>query len=127
MATVMGTAAAADARPVFSSGPGVQVLSCPSGSLCVWPVTDGSSSRCIWSIDDSDWQSGIAICSWSGSKPVKAIYNNGTSTGYSGVCLYANANYTSPQAYLAQGYANTNASVYLRSHRWVSSYNICFP
>jgi len=127
IATVMGTATAADTRPVLSSGPGAQALSCQSGWLCVWPVADGSSSLCTWGIDDPDWQSGTAICSWSDSKPVKAIYNHGTSTGYSGVCLYANANYTNPKVYLAQGYATTSSSVYLRSHRWVSSYSVCFP
>jgi hypothetical protein len=54
---------------------------------------------------------------------VKAIYNHDTSP-YSGVCLYADANYINPKAYLAQGYAN-NFGGYLRSHRWVSSSSAC--
>ena len=115
-------------RPqVADSGVTPLALSCPSGNLCVWPVTDGSSSRCSWVNSDNDWWSSPVVCSWSSSQTVKAIYNNGTSSSYSGVCLYANANYTHWLYYVPQGQTYVPGTQYIvRSHRWVSSGNACF-
>lgn len=97
-------------------------LSCPSGDLCVWPVSDGSSSRCTWSNADPDWQSGSVSCSWSSSRPVMVAYNHGTSTSYDRVCLYTGANYTGSAYYIRQGVQTGPAfpGVKIRSHRWVT-------
>ncbi|WP_367139133.1 peptidase inhibitor family I36 protein [Saccharothrix sp. HUAS TT1] len=101
-------------------------MSCTSGNVCVWPVTDGSSSRCSWSNADNDWRSTPVTCSWSSSRPVKAIYNRGTSTAYDGVCLYRGANYTSPEIWVPQGASAINSTgVILRSHRWVRPSDPC--
>jgi len=109
--------------------PGVapQALTCPSGNLCVWPVTDGSRNRCSWLNSDNDWWNTPVVCSWSSSQTVKAIYNNGTSSSFSGVCLYANANYSHWLYYVPQGQQFVTSPQYIvRSHRWVSSGNACF-
>ncbi|MCS7477675.1 peptidase inhibitor family I36 protein [Umezawaea endophytica] len=112
-----------------AADPGVtpQALTCPSGNLCVWPVTDGSRNRCSWLNSDNDWWNTPVVCSWASSQTVKAIYNNGTSSSYSGVCLYANANYTHWLYYVPQGQTYVPGPQYIvRSHRWVSSGNACF-
>lgn len=95
-------------------------LSCPSGNLCVWPVSDGSSSRCSWLNADNDWQSSPVTCSWSSSRAVNAVYNHGTSTSYAGVCLYPAVNYGGSVAYfIAQGQSASGwPGVKIRSHRW---------
>jgi len=99
-----------------------QALSCPSGDLCVWPVSDGSSSRCSWSNADSDWQSGSVTCSWSSSRPVMVVYNHGISSSFDRVCLYTGANYTGSAYYIRQGVQSGPGfpGVKIRSHRWVS-------
>jgi hypothetical protein len=104
----------------------VQALSCNSGDLCVWPVSDGSRNRCSWTNSDTDWQTGSVICSWSSSSAVWAVYNHGASTSYAGVCLYTAANYGGnvayfipqviPEGYQVQGWPG----VKIRSHRWDS-------
>jgi hypothetical protein len=97
-------------------------LSCPSGNMCAWPVSDGSSSRCAWTNADPDWQSGSTTCSWSSSRAVMAVYNHGTSTSYDRVCLYTGANYTGNAWYIRRGVASGPAfpGVKIRSHRWVT-------
>ncbi|TDV56142.1 peptidase inhibitor family I36 protein [Actinophytocola oryzae] len=140
LVSLLGTAAA---EPGVSSGPDVQVgspatpgrevsplaLSCPAGDLCVWPVSDGSRNRCSWTNSDNDWQVSPVTCSWSSSSPVMAVYNHGTSTSYSGVCLYPGANYSGVPggAYLiSQGDAYSGVpGVKIRSHRWVTG-DSCF-
>ncbi|MET8849796.1 peptidase inhibitor family I36 protein [Amycolatopsis sp. NPDC004625] len=131
-----GTAAVdtAAARPAATSSaqtPGrgfaLLALDCPSGDLCVWPVTDGSRNRCSWVNSDNDWWNSPVVCSWSSSQTVKAINNRGTSSSFSGVCLYANANYTHWLYYVPQGQSYVPGPQYIvRSHRWVSSGNQCF-
>jgi Peptidase inhibitor family I36 len=123
----LGTATAATPRPVVpASDVSPLVLSCPGGSLCVWPVADGSSSRCSWNNADNDWRNAPVVCSWSSSSTVKAVYNNGTSPNYAGVCLYRGANHTSYETFVAQGGTKTFAiSPLLRSHKWVRSSELC--
>lgn len=140
--SLLGTATA---EPSASAGPDVLInapvtihapvqhdvsplaLSCPSGSMCAWPVSDGSSSRCTWSTADPDWQGGSVTCSWSSSRAVWAVYNHGASTSFSGVCLYPAANYGGNIAYYTprgqqdQGFPG----VKIRSHKWVTS-DTCF-
>jgi Peptidase inhibitor family I36 len=122
----------ATARPATTGSaqtPGTDfapALTCPSGDLCVWPVTDGSSSRCSWTNADNDWWNPPVVCSWASSRTVKAIYNHGTSSSFSGVCLYANANYSHWLYYVAQGVQYVPGPQYIvRSHRWVSSSSDC--
>ncbi|GAA1615311.1 hypothetical protein GCM10009679_19660 [Saccharothrix algeriensis] len=118
--------AATAAKPVPASDLGVLALSCPSGMLCVWPNTDGSSGRCTWVNADNDWRVTPVVCSWTSSQRVKAIVNNGTSTTYDGVCLYQGANYSNAQVWVAQGYGLTDATGWtLRSHRWVRPTDPC--
>ncbi len=103
-----------------------QALSCPSGNMCAWPVIDGSSSRCSWTNADNDWWNAPVTCSWSSSRPVKAIYNHGTSTAFDGVCLYRGANYTGFEVFVPQGSTATNPTgAILRSHRWVRPVDPC--
>ncbi|RDI31690.1 peptidase inhibitor family I36 protein [Lentzea flaviverrucosa] len=109
------------------SGVTPQALTCSSGNLCVWPVTDGSRNRCSWLNRDNDWWNTPVVCSWSSSQTVKAIYNRGTSSSFSGVCLYANANYSHALYYVPQGQQFVPGPQYVvRSHRWVSSNNECW-
>jgi hypothetical protein len=118
--SLQGTATAA---PSALTGPvSPLALSCPSGDLCVWPVSDGSSSRCTWSNADPDWQGGSVVCSWSASRPVMVAYNHGTSTSFDRVCLYTGANYTGDAYYIRQGVQTGPAfpGVKIRSHRWVT-------
>jgi hypothetical protein len=98
-------------------------LSCSSGDLCVWRTSDGSSGRCTWSNADNDWWNSPVVCSWSSSNPVRAVYNHGASTAYTGVCLYPAANqggdtaYYVPRGQQVQGWPN----VIIRSHKWVTN------
>jgi hypothetical protein len=85
-------------------------LTCPAGNLCVWPVLDGSRNRCTWLNQDNDWFNSPVVCSWASSQPVKAVFNNGTSSSFTGVNLYRGANFI----------ATNSAGVILRSHRWTS-------
>jgi hypothetical protein len=123
--SLVGTATAGSAAAP-NSDVSPLALSCPGGSLCVWPVTDGSSSRCSWNNADNDWRNAPVTCSWSSSRTVKAVYNNGTSTAYAGVCLYRGANNTSFEVFVPQGETRTFAiSPLLRSHKWTSSQASC--
>ncbi|MEU5261645.1 peptidase inhibitor family I36 protein [Amycolatopsis sp. NPDC021455] len=117
--SLLGTASAAPAVPAPASA---LALSCPSGDLCVWPVSDGSSSRCSWSNADNDWQAGSVRCSWSSSRAVMVAYNHGTSSSYDRVCLYTGANYTGSAYYIRQGVQTGPAfpGVKIRSHKWVA-------
>jgi len=136
LVALMGSASAASASqtvidvsvPATTQDVSALALSCPGGSLCVWPVADGSSSRCRWSSADPDWQGGDVRCSWSGSRAVQASYNNGTSSTYAGVCMYPAANYGGNTAYyLNQGQAASGfPGVKIRSHKWVRTYAGCF-
>jgi hypothetical protein len=109
------------------SGVGAQALTCNSTNVCVWPVPDGSRNRCSWVNRDNDWWNTPVVCSWSSSQTVKAIYNRGTSSSFSGVCLYANANYSHWLYYVPQGQQFVPGPQYIvRSHRWVSSSSECF-
>ena len=128
------TSPAAAARPATAgwaqtsdAGVALLALSCPSGDLCVWPVTDGSRNRCSWVNSDNDWWNTPVVCSWASSQTVKAIYNHGTSSSFSGVCLYANANYSHWLYYVVRGDQFVPGPQYIvRSHRWVNSANECF-
>ena len=111
----------------LGSGVTPQALSCTSGNLCVWPVTDGSRNRCSWVNRDNDWWNTPTVCSWSSSQTVKAIYNHGANTNFPGVCLYANANYSHWLYYVVRGDQFVPGPQYIvRSHRWVNSANECF-
>jgi len=98
---------------------------CPSGNICVWTGADGNGSRCTWSDADPDWQGGSIRCSWSASTKVQSVFNNGTSSSFTGVQVYRNANYGSPFFCAPQGnhvrWIITNGGILLRSHRWISS------
>ena len=100
-----------------------QALSCPSGDFCAWPVSDGSSSRCSWVNADADWQGGTVRCSWSSSRPVQAVFDNGNSSAYTGVCMYPEANYGGNVAYyVSRGQRASNfPGVKIRSHKWVTN------
>ncbi|WP_198154079.1 peptidase inhibitor family I36 protein [Catenuloplanes japonicus] len=98
---------------------------CPSGNVCVWTEPYGTGSRCNWSDADSDWRSGSISCSWSGSLPVRSIYNNGTSSSYAGVALYRSSGYNDFYWCVPQGILRNDENVFLRSHRWVASATGC--
>jgi hypothetical protein len=105
-----------------------KALSCNSGNLCVWPVTAGSSSRCSWANRDDDWWNAPVVCSWSSSRPVKAIYNHGTSSTYDGVCLYRGPNQdpNTVEIFVPQGATATSTTgTKLRSHKWVRPTDPC--
>jgi hypothetical protein len=126
-AAVTAADRALDIQPASPAVAARLALSCPSGSVCVWPNTGGTSSRCSWSNADADWRSGSVACSWSGSQPVRAAYNAGTSSAYDVVCLYRNANYSSGAFYLFQGGDSwtSSAGISLRSHRWLNPSTPC--
>ncbi|GHJ48287.1 hypothetical protein Cs7R123_56290 [Catellatospora sp. TT07R-123] len=141
-ATVLSTAPAASAVPNQSaaarpaaiaaakltpaSNIGVLALSCPSGMLCIWPNTDGSSGRCTWVNADNDWRSTPVVCSWTSSQPVKAVYNNGTSASYDGVCLFQGANYVTAKVWVEQGAWGSDPTGWsLRSHKWTRPTDPC--
>jgi hypothetical protein len=101
-------------------------LSCPSGDLCVWPVSDGSRNRCAWTNADNDWQASPVTCSWSSSSAVWAVYNHGTSSSYIGVCLYTGANYTGHAYFATQGQQVPGfPGARLRSHKWITGATGC--
>lgn len=109
------------ARAAVHTDVSVQALSCPGSNMCAWPVSDGSRNRCSWTNADVDWQSAPVTCSWSSSSPVWAVYNNGTSQSYAGVCLYAGANYANWQIWVARGVSVSGLpGVKIRSHKWVT-------
>jgi hypothetical protein len=117
---ILGSANTAQAAPTDVAAQ--LALSCPSGSVCVWPYADGRADRCSWVNSDNDWFNAPAVCSWSVWFPVKAIYNNGQSSSYGGVCVYYNSGYQDVFRYLSQrgGSWTSGTGAYLRSHRWVA-------
>lgn len=112
-AFALSSAATASAEPPVSA----QALSCAAGTLCVWPDSDGSSSRCSAATDSPDWRT---WCSWSSTRPVRAAYNKKTSPNYAGVCLYTATAYRGTHYFIRPGQA-ANPGVIIRSHRWVTS------
>lgn len=118
---------ASGAAPVSDAAAAPLPLSCPSGSVCVWPNVGGTSQRCSWSNADNDWRNAPVTCSWSASQPVRAIKNSGTSSSYDIVCLYTGANYTGSAVLAFQGGGEWTSSsgIFLRSHRWRSPSQPC--
>ncbi|MEV2192684.1 serine/threonine-protein kinase [Streptomyces phaeochromogenes] len=49
---------------------------CPADSVCFFSEPNGSGEMCSWDEDDTDWLSGPDTCEWTGSQPVKSIFNN---------------------------------------------------
>jgi hypothetical protein len=112
--SLLGTASAEPGaapvnRPVTVYAPvqndvSVQALSCTSGNMCAWPVSDGSRNRCSWGNADNDWQTAPVTCSWSSSSAVWAVY--GGNIAY----------------YVARGQqADGFPGVKIRSHKWVTN------
>lgn len=110
LSSLVGTASA---QPQDSA----QAVSCPTGSLCVWPVPDGSTNRCSFSVDNPNWGGPIS-CSWTSQRPVRAAYNN--KPNYPGVCLYTASYYRGTAYYIGYGQLLTGPGVIIRSHRWVT-------
>ncbi|MEV6636418.1 peptidase inhibitor family I36 protein [Actinoplanes sp. NPDC051470] len=128
-ALVLGStgAAAAGPDPGGASTPAEVsarlALSCPAGSVCAWPHTNGGTSqRCSWSNSDDNWYAQPVVCSWADDQAVKALYNNGQNSAYSGVCFYLSAGYQNFWVWLEQrgGQYVENAGVFIQSHRWNS-------
>ncbi|HEX6343818.1 peptidase inhibitor family I36 protein [Umezawaea sp.] len=113
-----------DYRPVAAEEVTVQAWSCAAGDLCVWDGYDGTGNRCSWTNADNDWWSTPVVCSWADDRPVKSIYNRGTSTNYLGVNLYSAANHAASSLVLCawQGtqWEASGTGVRMRSHRWTS-------
>ncbi|WP_412538608.1 peptidase inhibitor family I36 protein [Longispora sp. K20-0274] len=110
--------AAVDAR----TGLSLAQWECSVGDLCVWTGQNGTGSRCAWTNSDNDWLAGAIQCSWAAGSDVHSLWNRGTSTGYSGVAVYNDANYVNRWWCSPQGTVWTweYSGVRLRSHRWVS-------
>jgi hypothetical protein len=109
LSSLTGTASAEPQVPA-------QALTCPAGTLCVWPVPDGSNNRCSWLEDNPNWGT---WCSWSSSRPVRAAYNN--KSNYPGVCLYTGTYYRGTAYFIERHHAVAGPGVIIRSHRWTTS------
>ncbi|MFI9386013.1 peptidase inhibitor family I36 protein [Kutzneria sp. NPDC052558] len=132
---LVGNASAAESTPAVQNVTAQQAMSplaweCSAGDFCAWTGLNGTGSRCAWSVADPDWQSGSIRCSWSGTSRVQSYFNNGTSTSFRGVKLYAGANYTSLLYCAPQGTAwnVSGGGSFLRSHQWGNwTPNTCGP
>ncbi|MER5748054.1 peptidase inhibitor family I36 protein [Streptomyces sp. NPDC002225] len=96
---------------------------CAAGDICVYSGLNGTGSVCAWDGDDNDWESGAITCSWSSTKKVMSIWNNGTGGpgSYKDVHFFHQANRLGWYGCAAQGWAgNTNGTTgaWLRSHQW---------
>jgi hypothetical protein len=113
--------AKADSRPDLAVS---QVpWDCPVGSFCVWNQNGGVGKRCVWSDADPDWYLGSIRCSWEDAgEAVFSMLNRGTSSRFSGVCVYPRWNYEGVGWWLAQngvGIAD-QLGLFFRSHKWVA-------
>lgn len=94
---------------------------CPSGNVCVWDGDSGTGSRCKWSSKDPDWLNGTVVCSWALNRPVRSMLNHGTSSSFSGVCLYPSENYIGTGWWLAQNWGIADhVELDFLSHKWVT-------
>lgn len=65
---------------------------CAAGNVCFYTGSNGTGSKCSWSVADPDWRTGSIVCSWAATTNVRSVWNNGTSSSYSGVRYYLSAN-----------------------------------
>ena len=122
----VGNADAAKPKPVEFVPADVSVTAweCALGDFCAWTGLNGTGSRCSWTNADPDWLAGTIRCSWAGTSRVQSYRNNGTSSSFTGVEIYQNANYVTKFHCAPQGgslWNVTEGGVFLRSHRWISS------
>lgn len=119
--TALALSGAAAAFGLVAPTPASAAPSCPSGSLCAWDGANYTGNRCSWRNADDDWVRAPVTCSWADDRPVKSIYNNGTSNAYEGVRVYTGANYTGLTGCLLQGHGSPGGTPgKLRSHKWVA-------
>lgn len=99
---------------------------CPEGNLCAWPNTTGSADRCTWVNRDNSWRDAPVICSWSETRNVQMLYNNGTNPNYVAVCVYRGFSFTTLEVRMPQGtvYA-LHTPFRARSHKWITSSESC--
>ena len=92
---------------------------CPPGDICFYTGFNGSGSMCNWDVDDPDWTSGNITCSWSQTKHVKSVFNNGYPDQYQDVAYF-----------LASGQrigctkrgvkGNLAGTYHVKSHKWIT-------
>ncbi|MFE7269077.1 peptidase inhibitor family I36 protein [Streptomyces sp. NPDC057623] len=104
--------------------PGTASAAAPSGCsekhVCFYTGKDYSGKVCMWSAADPDWQEGAIKCSWAKDSVVKSIYNNGTSSNWSGVAYYLEDDYEDRVGCTKQGKGGNLAGTYkVRSHQWI--------
>lgn len=93
---------------------------CPEKYVCFYTGSNYTGDMCMWSQADPDWRNGNIKCSWSATKNVKSIKNNGTSSNWSGVAYYSGKDYGTRKGCTKQGKKGNLAGTYkLRSHRWI--------
>jgi hypothetical protein len=133
MSAAVGPVAADSAKPteiVRPSPSGISIsampaVTCPAGSFCAWPNTTGAD-RCRWTNADYSWRDAPVVCSWSETRQVQMVWNNGTSPNYDGVCLYYGFSYKTHKVFLWQGEGAVLSEPFrARSHKWVGPGEPC--
>ncbi|MEU4889799.1 protein kinase [Streptomyces xinghaiensis] len=132
--TVLGTVAAVAGTytALRDGGPAYGYHRCPVDSVCFFSEKFGMGEMCGWTEDDPDWLSGDETCSWTRSRPVRSIFNNGVEApGRGGVAYYRGTGFTATGIDLTRTKRRTGctsvrqqgnlAGTYApRSHKWVS-------
>ncbi|MEU0846314.1 peptidase inhibitor family I36 protein [Streptomyces sp. NPDC005962] len=120
VATNMAAVVAVLTLPGAASATETQRNVCPTGYFCAYPQTGWQGQECKWDVADPDWTSGIYKCSWAASKPVKSVYNNGTSSA-TGVAFYLNKNYGHRVGCTRKHSGGNLVGDYkVKSHKWIS-------
>ncbi|MFI0779461.1 peptidase inhibitor family I36 protein [Streptomyces sp. NPDC021212] len=93
---------------------------CPEGYFCAYPEKKWEGQECKWDVADPDWTSGTYTCSWAATKPVKSVWNNGTSNA-TGVAFYLNKNYGHRVGCTRKHSGGDLVGDYkVKSHKWIS-------
>jgi Peptidase inhibitor family I36 len=108
------------------AGPTASYSDCPKGDICFYTGKNGTGRMCNWEGNDSDWRRGAIRCSWSGTRNVRSVYNNGYDSGNKDVAYYVGANYKDSNGNPRRigctkvGKQGNLAGTYkLRSHKWI--------
>ena len=95
--------------------------SCGAGFVCFYTGANGGGSRCAWSVADPSWTGGTSVCSWATTTNVKSVWNNGSSSSYTGVAYYLSRDYGNRVGCTPQGARGNLVGDYkVLSHQWVT-------
>ncbi|MFD5234685.1 peptidase inhibitor family I36 protein [Streptomyces qaidamensis] len=109
------TALAVVAMPSSTQAAEALGQGCSTSDVCFYTGPFGSGDRCQSAEDDPDWYDGPVRCSWTETKRVRSIRNEGSTP----VAVHRQPDFAGPPVCVAPG-TTVNVSDRFRSHRWVA-------